>query len=383
MGSGTPEEAMHWVEYCNGEGNTYYANLRRQHGYEEPFRVKYWGIGNELYGNWQMQNLSAEDYAKYAFQFCKAIKWVDPTVKLVACGLQDSSDWNHTVMKAIGPMVDYISAHHYAVGWGPFEDHNYLQSMYIADYMETLNQLTVSAINTGMNDVTGRCKVAWDEWNMFGWAVPGVNDDERYTLTNAIVTGLILNMFIRNSNTIGMANYSTFVNINGAVKVHGDRVVKRAQYPVFELMANNIGSQVLQVKQKGPQMTIPAMKTKGIGRPPLGLNLMGLGEETAPDSLQVPVLDCTATMAADGTVYLSIVNKSPEQDVPVEIDLRGMDTTDLSASMKTIYHDNVNAANTLEKPDNVSVAPGNAVDLCNSILHTTIRRHSVNMITIH
>ncbi len=65
--------------------------------------------------------------------------------------------------------------------------------------------------------------------------------------------------------------------------------------------------------------------------------------------------------------------------MPVEIDLREMDTADLSASMKTIYHDDVNAANTLEKPDNV----GNAVDVCNGILHTTIRRHSVNMITIH
>lgn len=381
MGSGTPEEAMHWVEYCNGTGDTYYANLRRSHGYEEPFNVKYWGIGNEMYGNWQMQNLSAEDYAKHAFQFCKAIKWVDPTVKLIACGLQDSADWNHTVMKAIGPMVDYLSAHHYAIDWGPFDDHNYLQSMAIADYMELLNRLTVSAINTGMNDVAGHCKVAWDEWNMFGWVVSGVDDDARYTLTDAIVTALILGMFIRNSDTIGMANYSTFVNINGAVKVHGDCVVKRAQYPVFELLANHLGTQVLDVKQRGPQMTVPALPKKGIGRPPLGLNLMS-HDLAAPAEMQVPMLDCTATMADDGTVYLSIVNKSPDTDVPVEIDLRGADAAARTVTAHTIYHDDVEAANTLEAPDRVAISPGAPVEACGGLLRTCIRKHSVNMIVI-
>ena len=63
MGTGTIEEAMHWIEYCNGTGDTYYANLRRSHGYEEPFGVKYWGLGNESYGPWQMNNYTAEEYA--------------------------------------------------------------------------------------------------------------------------------------------------------------------------------------------------------------------------------------------------------------------------------------------------------------------------------
>ena len=94
MGSGTAEEAMHWVEYCNGTGDTYYANLRRAHGYEEPFGVKYWGLGNEMYGNWQMESLTASQYASRAFQFAKAIRWVDPSVRLVACGLQEDADWN-------------------------------------------------------------------------------------------------------------------------------------------------------------------------------------------------------------------------------------------------------------------------------------------------
>lgn len=67
MGSGTPEEAMNWVEYCNGSGGTYYADLRISHGYQEPFHVKYWCLGNEMYAQWQFGSLNAEDYAKKQF----------------------------------------------------------------------------------------------------------------------------------------------------------------------------------------------------------------------------------------------------------------------------------------------------------------------------
>ena len=94
MGSGTAEEAMHWVEYCNGTLDTYYANLRRSHGYEEPFGVKFWGLGNEMYGPWQMENQTAAEYADSAVQFAKAMKAVDKSIRLVACGMEQDAEWN-------------------------------------------------------------------------------------------------------------------------------------------------------------------------------------------------------------------------------------------------------------------------------------------------
>ena len=71
MGSGTMDEAQAWVEYCNGTGNTYWASLRREHGHPEPHRVRYWGLGNEMYGSWQIGNLNAHDYVKRA----RASRW--------------------------------------------------------------------------------------------------------------------------------------------------------------------------------------------------------------------------------------------------------------------------------------------------------------------
>ncbi|GAI47672.1 unnamed protein product, partial [marine sediment metagenome] len=71
MGSGSMEEAQSWVEYCNCSGDTYYANLRRKHGREKPYGVKYWGLGNEVYGDWQIGQKNAEDYASEAREYAK------------------------------------------------------------------------------------------------------------------------------------------------------------------------------------------------------------------------------------------------------------------------------------------------------------------------
>jgi len=74
MGSGTMDEAQAWVEYCNGSGNTSWASLRRRHGHPEPYRVRYWGLGNEMYGSWQIGNLNAHDYVKKARGFAVVMK---------------------------------------------------------------------------------------------------------------------------------------------------------------------------------------------------------------------------------------------------------------------------------------------------------------------
>src|ERR671935_185604 len=87
MGSGTMDEAQAWVEYCNGTGNTSWANLRRAHGHAESYRVKYWGLGNEMYGGWQIGNMNAHDYVKKARAFAMVMKRTDPGIQLIGCGL--------------------------------------------------------------------------------------------------------------------------------------------------------------------------------------------------------------------------------------------------------------------------------------------------------
>lgn len=380
MGTGTVEEAMHWVEYCNGTGNTYYANLRRSHGYEEPFNVKYWGLGNEMYGLWQMNHKEAEQYADYALEFAKALKWVDPSIKLIAGGFEQVSDWGYAVMKKIGSLVDYISAHHYSIGWGPFEKDNYLHSLYIPDYMQKLTDLTMAAVYTGMNDITD-IKVAWDEWNMYGWLFDGVNEDSTYNLHDTIITALILNMFIRNSDRIGMANYSTFVNINGAVSTHPEGIVKRAQYYAFELLANNTGNVSYSVYVDCDKLTIPASESKKIGREDLGIDLTNTDFGDGTKYVDIAKLDCAASGDESGRIYLSIINKDPEEDIDVTISLPDLDSYAVIKNY-SIYHESIMASNTIDEPDNVATQE-NKLPLVNELgIQMNLKKHSVNLLVV-
>lgn len=112
LGSGAMAEAAAWVEYCNREAGASYADLRAEHGFRQPHGVTYWGLGNEIYGDWQIGHKSATDYAKFARECAKLMRWVDPSIKLVLCGGQDL-DWDREALGKCADLVDYISYHFY------------------------------------------------------------------------------------------------------------------------------------------------------------------------------------------------------------------------------------------------------------------------------
>ena len=377
MGSGTVEEAMHWVEYCNGRGNTYYANLRRSHGYEEPFGVKYWGLGNEMYGDWQMEKLDAKAYAVRALEFAKAMKWADPSISLVICGMQEDCDWNSEAVKKLHGMADYISAHHYAVGWGPFQRDNYLENLYIPQYMEKVNEMVKASIVVGQNDAGGHIKVAWDEWNLFGWLVDGVNDDKSYTLQNALVTASILNFFIRNCESVGMANYSTFVNLNGALSVKEDCVLRRPQYYAFELLAGNTGDVLADTYVRcGSYVTEVPGNARRRKAPRTDSLIRSATEE---NQAEIPYLDAVATTNGEGEIFLSLINKHLEEDLEVEIEFFGDSFPAGEAQVYSIGHEDVWAYNTLENPDNVVLKTLPSVP-AGKTMRFVAQKHSVNLI---
>jgi alpha-N-arabinofuranosidase len=114
MGIGSAEEAANWVEYCNGAGNTHYANLRRKHGFPEPHRVKFWGLGNEEEAEPDCGRLqNPVEYANEAWQFAKLMKLQDPGIMLIVAGAGNNTNWNTTILNSLHPVADYISAHWY------------------------------------------------------------------------------------------------------------------------------------------------------------------------------------------------------------------------------------------------------------------------------
>ena len=118
LGTGTPEEARNWVEYCNAPSGTRYSDLRAANGSPEPFGVKHWCLGNEMDGPWQLGHVPADQYGTRAQQAAKMIKNVDPDTQLVVCGssfpgMDTYLEWDRTVLEHVGGLADYVSLHRY------------------------------------------------------------------------------------------------------------------------------------------------------------------------------------------------------------------------------------------------------------------------------
>ncbi|MCJ7703683.1 MAG: hypothetical protein MUO62_19055, partial [Anaerolineales bacterium] len=118
LGTGTPEEARNWVEYCNSPSGSLYADLRAENGAADPYDIKLWCLGNEMDGPWQLGHVPADQYAIRAQQAAKLMRDTDPSLELVACGscttgLPSYMEWDRTILEYIGPYADYISLHRY------------------------------------------------------------------------------------------------------------------------------------------------------------------------------------------------------------------------------------------------------------------------------
>ncbi|MCL6545759.1 MAG: alpha-N-arabinofuranosidase, partial [Bryobacteraceae bacterium] len=171
-GTGTVDEARFWVEYVNGDRDTYWANQRRKNGREKPWGVKYWGLGNELDGPWQLGHKNAEDYAKFALEAAKGMRWMDPSIKLIAAGSSnfrpgaDWIGWNRTVLDKLKEHIDYISLHTYIRN----DDNNFerflgASAQDIDHYIQVVKG-QIRAAQSGM--VNPRpIYIAYDEWNVW------------------------------------------------------------------------------------------------------------------------------------------------------------------------------------------------------------------------
>ncbi|MBI3922294.1 MAG: alpha-N-arabinofuranosidase [Armatimonadetes bacterium] len=306
LGNGTLDEAAAWVEYCNGSKDTEFANLRRRHGYEQPHQVKYWGLGNEVYGSWQIGHKSAGDYAKSALEFAKVMKWTDPSIKLVACGGQEV-DWDWEVLKTCGGSVNYLSAHFY---FGPSkeDDPHYSLCAHVSrveEYVQILWQLIQAAQRRfGWRHPL---QIALDEWNVwyrsrgcphdgrFPLAPPLL--EEIYDLTDALVVGAFLNMLQRNCRAVGLACMAQLVNVIAPIFTSKDGLFRQTIY--FPLLAATTlsGEVALQVHTECDDFA------------------------TKDGSRRVPYLDVSATLSPTRRkLYLSVVNFHKVQ--PLKFKLR-------------------------------------------------------------
>lgn len=210
MGTGTLDEAQAWVEYCNGTGNTRWANLRRQHGHEAPYHVRYWGLGNEMYGHWQLGRLHAHEYVRKAQEFAKIMKWTDPEIQLVGCGQTGWTEWDRIVLEGLAQYVDYHSIHLYT---GSADYYSNVLAPHQAERALRSSQAMIDMVRYTQN-ITHPISIAYDEWNVWYRARnPETGLEEHYTLADALAVATYLNIFIRYCRTVKIANLAQLVNV--------------------------------------------------------------------------------------------------------------------------------------------------------------------------
>ncbi|MGJ8454646.1 alpha-N-arabinofuranosidase [Pseudothermotoga sp. U03pept] len=337
LGTGTLDEAIHWLEYCNLDTPTKYASLRKQFGHDQPYKVKYWGIGNEVYGPWQVGHCSASEYAEKLRQFAQFMKAVDPSIKIIAVGA-DNPEWDMTVLKHAGALIDYISIHQYHGS----EDH--YETISAAYYVQERLKLLESEIKHLKLD---HVKIALDEWNVWYQVVPEKEASEKgivlleepYTLKDALFAAGIFFTLHRMSETVQMANLAQMVNALGMIKTNKEGLVLTPLYHVFDIFVNHTGRTRLGMDINSDTYSIKA-KSFFEGRLSFQLN-------------DVPYIDGSATYDnSRGLICLALANYYKDKDAEVEVDLsefefsKEIDIVELNA-------DDVLAGNDFDNPNRV------------------------------
>ncbi|MGE5132221.1 MAG: alpha-N-arabinofuranosidase [Gemmatimonadota bacterium] len=306
MGTGTLAEALAWVEYCNGSRDTAWARRRRENGHAGPYRVRYWGLGNEIYGDWQVGALSAEEYVREATRWARAIKMLDPDAVLVSCGMNGWNDWDRIVIDGLSPFVDLHSVHIYT-GSGDYWT-NVLQPHQAERAIRCARALIERAAYT--KKIATPPRLAYDEWNVWYRTDDGTLE-ERYSFPDALAVATYLNIFIRNCDWVRMANLAQLVNAIAPVVTTPDTaVIQPIYYPVL-LHAQAALDTGVDVHVDGPAVS------------PLPEGNHSRWPHRVADLGPFALVDAAATVSADRRrLTLTLVNRNPDQPETAAIVLR-------------------------------------------------------------
>ncbi len=296
MATGNPEEASNWVEYCNGTEDTFYANLRRSHGYEKPFNVKYWGIGNEESAAPDAgKDQNIDKYIEDSWQFIKLMKLQDPTLKITLDGNPSDLNWGRKLMTEMNPVCDFLSVHFYAMP----PDTTYsglLQSIEnfnqnFDSLREVLKNVPEKALNFSpwyrFPPRQQAVKLAVDEWGIWdansGKGRGTYQLEYTYNWSHALATAKFLNIFHRNSDIIGLATWAQTVNVLAPIMTGKEGSFCQTVYTPLQTfrkytLPNNLPVEVISPIMEGNLKLADATATISDDRKTVVISLLNLSE---------------------------------------------------------------------------------------------------------
>lgn len=356
FGTGSVEEAVAYVEYCNLERGTKWSDLRRSHGYEQPHKVKYWCLGNEMDGPWQIGRMPATDYGRKARDAARQFRIVDNDVELIACGSSGATMdtylvWDRQVLEECYDQVDGLSLHVY---YGNLPDQTGGDTArYLALNLDMEDQIQESAAVCdyvqGLQKSRKRLWLSFDEWNVWYRARGGdfANGkktfaphllEEVYNLEDALLVGGMLNTLIRNADRVKIGCLAQIVNVIAPIVATDQGVLRQSTFYPYAWAIQFAKGKVLDLDVESDSFPID---TGGI-RP------------TFARRTSAPYLDVVATIDEEnGQASVLMLNRDLDAEREVTIEWRGINPTRV-LSCQTLTGSDMKAFNTFDEPNKVA-----------------------------
>jgi alpha-L-arabinofuranosidase len=367
VGSGTPRELQQWLEYMNYEGDSEMANLRRQNGRDEPWGVRYIGIGNESWGCGG--NMRPEFYADLYRQFATFPRTYGGTRPFrIASGYdRDRYWWTETMMERAGRMMEGLSLHYYTVAgpsWqrkGPsfgFGEDQYFSGLKAALWLDEI--IVGHAAEMDRFDPDKRVALVVDEWGIWTDPLPGSEPgflQQQNSLRDALIASTSLDIMNKHSDRVRMANIAQMVNVLQAVILtDGPRMHLTPTYHVFDMYRVHFDTRLLH-----SESNVGTYDYNG-------------------DS--IPAISMTASKSEDGRINLTLTNLNAREAQQVDIQIRGQNVR-TAGNGQLLTADAVDAINTFDNPNRVRLTEFRDYRLNNNRLQVTLPSKSVVVLTLN
>jgi alpha-N-arabinofuranosidase len=365
LGSGTVREMQQWVEYLTMDGQSPMADLRRKNGRDAPWKVRFWGVGNENWGcgGRMRPEFYADQYRRYA-TYCRDLG--GNRLFKVACGPNSANYWwTHVLMREAAPQMDGLALHYYTVPgeWsskGPatgFGEDQWFATLKKALLMEEL--VTKHAVVMDHYDAERRVALVVDEWGAWYDVERGTNPRFLYqqnSLRDALVAGLTLNIFNGHADRVRLANLAQTVNVlQSVILTEGERMLLTPTYHVFEMYRVHHDATLLPVD--------------------LACEDYAYGEGS------IPGISASASSDRQGQVHLSLCNLHPSRTAQVSCELRGM--TPAAVTGRVLTAGAMDAHNTFDEPEVVRPAPFHGAALDGQMLSVNLPARSVVVLALN
>ena len=372
LGTRGPDEARRLLEYCNHPGGTELSELRRSHGYDKPHGIKFWCLGNEMDGPWQIGAKTAEEYGRAAHETAKVMRWVDASIELAACGssnrdMKTYAAWEYEVLEHCFDDVEFISLHTY------FENphdkaEEFLANIELLDYFIREVAAIADAVAAKRRSPK-RIMLSLDEWNVWykcraksdmkkpGWPEHPPLIEEVYNFEDALLVGGALITLLNNSDRVKCACLAQLVNVIGPIMTEpGGPAWRQTIFHPFALTARHAQGRVLRA-------------------------LVDVSSYASKASPKTAYLHTAVTEdAATGQIVIFALNRHLSETMNLEVALRGFGGKRRVAQAIQLHHSNLKTVNSKSDPDAVSPEPLMGAKIADDILKASLLPGSWNVI---